>query len=79
MTVEADASGIGRNLAGQLPDQRSLAGAVRSDNGVQLAAIKRERDPVGRDHAAEALGQVFDLKKSVSHGAPSRAIRRCRH
>ena len=34
---EADAAGIGRDLAGELADQRGLAGAVRADDGVQLA------------------------------------------
>ena len=34
---ETDASGVGSDLAGELPDQRGLARAVRSDDRVQLA------------------------------------------
>ena len=71
--VEADAAGIGRDLAGELADQRGLAGAVRADDGVQFAARDVERDLIGRDHAAEALGQVHDLQQGLSHGRPSRA------
>src|SRR6478736_6310786 len=35
--AEMDAAGIRRDLAGELADQRGLAGAVRPDDGVQLA------------------------------------------
>ena len=62
---EADAAGVGRDLAGQLADQRGLAGAVRADDGVQLAARHRERDVVGGDDAAEALGQAVDLRAAA--------------
>ena len=41
--VEMDAAGVGRDLAGELADQRGLAGAVRADDGVQLAARDIER------------------------------------
>src|SRR6516165_12541062 len=34
---ETDAPGIGGDLAGELADQRGLAGAVRADDGVKLA------------------------------------------
>ena len=72
---EADAAGVGRDLAGQLADQRGLAGAVRTDDGVQLARRHREVDAVGRDDAAEALGQTVDREQRVSHGAGSPASR----
>ena len=72
---EADAAGVRRDLAGELADQRGLAGAVRADDGVQLARRHRERDAVGGDHAAEALGQSVDLQQCVSHGADAPASR----
>ena len=78
MSVEADAAAVGRDLAGQLPDQRGLAGAIGSDERVQFAARQRERYRVGGHHAAEALGQGIDFEQDLSHGAPRRAIRRCR-
>jgi len=76
--VKANAALVGRNLAGQLSDQRGLAGTVRADKRVQLAARKRERNAVGGQHTAEALGQTFDFKNRFSHGARPRAIHRCR-
>src|SRR5215831_7436097 len=57
--IEADGAGIGRNFAGELTDQRRLAGTIRADDRVQLAASDRERDLVASDHAAEALGQAL--------------------
>ena len=78
VAVETDAAGVGRDLAGELADQRGLAGAVRADDGVQLARRHVERDVVGGDDAAEALAQAVDLQQRLSHGAPSPAGRRCR-
>ena len=69
LAVEMDAAGVRRDLAGELADQRGLAGAVRPDDGVQLAARDVEPHVVGGDHAAEALGQAVDLEQRVSHGA----------
>ena len=57
---EVDTPGVGRDLAGQLADQRGLAGAVRADDGVQLACRHREIDAVGGGDAAEALRQTVD-------------------
>ena len=67
--VEMDAAGVRHDLAGELADQRGLAGAVRPDDGVQLALRDIERDIVGGDHAAEALGQALDREQRVSHGS----------
>ena len=75
---EADASRVGRDLAGELANQRGLAGAVRSDDRVQLALRNGERNRVGGNHAAEALAEIFDFQERVSHGAPRRADRQCR-
>ena len=78
LSVEHDAAGVRDDLAGELADQRGLAGAVRADDGLQLARHHVERDIVGGDHAAEALGQALDLEQRVSHGRTSRAGCRCR-
>ena len=67
--VEADAAAIGCNLAAQQRDQRALAGAVRPDHGVKFSGCQVERDRVRGDHAAEALGQAFDLQQRRTHGA----------
>ncbi len=37
LAAEGDGAGIQRHLAGDLADQRRLAGAVRADDGVELA------------------------------------------
>ena len=70
--VETDAAGVGRDLAGELADQRGLAGAVRPDDGVQLARRHVERDVVGGDDAAEALAQAVDLAAAASATARPR-------
>ena len=62
----------GRELAGQLADQRRLAGAVRADQRVHLALADVERDVVGRHAARRSLAQMLDL------AARSRSWRRSR-
>ena len=52
---KSNAPGIRRNQARDLVDQGGLAGAVRSDHGVQLARHHIEREVVGDAQAAEAL------------------------
>jgi hypothetical protein len=37
LAAKMNAAGIGRDLAAKLSDQRGLTGAVRADDGVQLA------------------------------------------
>src|SRR5580704_11607602 len=68
-TVEFYAATMRSDLAGQQADQRGLAGAIRPDDGVKFAARNVERDGVGGDDAAEALGQPFDLQQRLGHGA----------
>ena len=68
--VEPDTAAVGRDFAGQLTDQRGLAGAVRTDDRVQFAGTELERNRIRRHHAAETLGQSFDLQHRLSHGAP---------
>ena len=69
---EDDAAGVRGDLAGELADQRGLAGAVRADDGVQLAGGTSSDDVVGGDDAAEALGQAVDLQQRLRHGAQPR-------
>jgi len=71
LTRKADGAGVRQQLSGQLADQRGLAGAVRSDDGVHLSAGNIERDVVGRYDAAEPPDQIFDPKQGISHGAAS--------
>ena len=59
-------AGVGREVAGELADQRGLAGAVGADQGVDLARPHVDRDVVGRDQAAEALDQAG---RSTSSGS----------
>ena len=65
--AEMNAAGIGDQRAAELGDERGLAGAVRADDGVQLAFRYGDIDVVGGDDAAEALGEAFDLEQRVSH------------
>ena len=71
---EMDGAGVGREVAGELADQRRLAGAVGADQGVDLARPHVDRDVVGRDQAAEALDQAWSVESSGSAmaRAPSR-------
>ena len=68
---EPDAAGLRGKLAGQLPDQRGLAGAVRADDGVQLAGHDVQGEIVSSDEAAEPPGQVFNAQQMLSHGRTS--------
>ena len=66
---------LGRQLAGELRDQRGLAGAVRPDHGVGLAMATMRSRSVGRDHAAEGLAETFGaqqrvIARSLSHRPP---------
>jgi len=56
-----------REMAGQLADQRGLAGAVRADDRVQLALRHVERDVIGRENAAEPAYQIFHAEQNISH------------
>src|SRR5207245_591439 len=64
---EADLSRRGAHLAGELRDQRRLAGAVGTDHRVQLALGDSEREAVSRGDAAEALDEVYGLEQRASH------------
>ena len=64
---EVNAAAMRRQMAGKLADQRGLAGAVRPNDGVQLAAADIERHVVGRHDAAEAAHQFLDAQQGISH------------
>ena len=66
---EVDGAGVGPQVAGELADQGRLAGAVGTDQGMDLALAHLDREIVGRDQAAEALDQPSGFKERFSHGA----------
>src|SRR5205085_8014346 len=70
--VEDDAAALGREHAGDLTDQRRLAGAVRPDQRVHLAARHFQGHIVGGDDAAEAFADAPKLK----HGGAARRTRK---
>jgi hypothetical protein len=59
-----------RHLAGEEVDERRLAGAVRPDDGVDLARLECERDVVDRGEALEALRERLGDEDRLSHGGP---------
>src|SRR5215469_10818091 len=67
--VEDDPARIRLELAGQLSDQRGLAGAVWTDERMGFALADTERHVVGGDERAERLAQVIDLKQEFAHSA----------
>jgi hypothetical protein len=44
-------------------EEGGLAGAVRADDGTQLALAHRQRNVTYRDQAAEALSDVLDFEE----------------
>jgi hypothetical protein len=64
--VDQDLSLIGGDDAGKRLDERALAGAVMSNQGVNFAAAQRERDAVKRDNWPEHL---VTLRTSSARGA----------
>ena len=73
LALEQDLAGIGGENAGDEIEERRLAGAVRPDQRVDVAGRHLELEIVERVEAAEALGQPFDRKTRLRHGAPSSA------
>src|SRR5579862_145937 len=66
-TCEANAAGVRGDFAGQLANQRGLAGAVWADQGMGLADADVESDVVGRYQRAERFAQPFDLQQELAH------------
>ena len=73
---EPDVPAVRPQIAGELADERRLAGAVGADDRVRLAGKRLERDLVGRAQRAERLREVFDVEQDVTHRAPLRAAGR---
>ena len=69
---EMNGAGIRHQLPGQLADQRGLAGAVGTDDGMQFTGSDVERQIVGCLDAAETADQVFNaeqgINQRISHG-----------
>ena len=65
---EQNAAGVGGGQPGNLIDQRRLARAVRSNDGVQLVRPDVEGQVVGDDEGAEFLPQAFEAEHGFSHG-----------
>src|SRR5580692_6855231 len=56
--------------AGDAVEHRGLAGAVRPDDGGDVAAVRREGQVVHRDEAAESHGEVLEAQQHA-HPWPS--------
>ncbi len=65
---EPDAPRIRAQVAGELCDQRRLAGAVRTDDGVRFTWSHVERHPVGGAQRTKRLDQSLDVEQRLSHG-----------
>ena len=81
--LEQDFAGVGRQHAGDEIEERGLAGAVRADQGVDVAGRHLELQIVERVEAAETLGQPLDRKAggggcAFRHAGPSSAERQPR-
>ncbi|MDT4852198.1 hypothetical protein FQZ97_864210 [compost metagenome] len=59
---------VGQVHTGQRLDQRGLARAVVAQQAMHLTLFQPQRHAVERDHGAEELGDVFELKDVVTHG-----------
>src|SRR5574341_1801335 len=67
---DADAAGIGAQLAGDQIEERRLAGAVRPEQQAALTLGHRQRHVVDRRQAAEGLPQADGLERA-GHSRPS--------
>jgi hypothetical protein len=61
---------VGRNGAGDLVDQRGLAGAIRADQRVDFAGQYFKADIIRHRKPAIMLAQTLDAEQRLSHGAP---------
>ncbi len=62
-TGEDDRAAVARELAAELRHQGRLAGAVRADQGVDLAGVDVQVDAIGRDQPAEALLEAAHVEQ----------------
>src|SRR3954462_3101059 len=67
-SIEGDPSRIGPEFAGQLSDQRGLAGTVRTDERMSFALADAQRHVIGSNERPERLAQVMDLQHELAHG-----------
>src|SRR5581483_9405696 len=76
---DGDGSCGGLEQPEQDPDERRLAGAVRPEDGEELAACEREVQRLPEDALAEAEREVVDLDdvQGVSARLSARSCRRC--
>ena len=64
LALENDLAGGLREEAADQIEERGLAGAVRTDDGAQLALLDRHRHAVDGDQAAEMLRYIFDAQQA---------------
>src|SRR5262249_17767115 len=67
--AEQDLARIGTEQAGDQVEQRCLAGAVGSDDRMQLAARQRQAQVVDRGKASEAPSQTAGFEHGCRHGS----------
>src|SRR6266540_917417 len=67
LRIEHDLSVVGRNHSGQQPDERRLAGAIRSDQRAHFAAVDLEAYVVDRAYSSEALCQTLRREDRLAH------------
>ena len=65
---------VGRLLAGDHPEQRRLAGAVRADHADDPGRRQREREVLEQQPVAEALRDVLRLDHDVAEPRPRRNV-----
>ena len=75
---EDDRAAVARELAAELRHEGGLAGAVRADQGMDLAGVDAQVDAIGRDQAAEALLEAAHVeqrrcRRGVGHDERRRA------
>ncbi|GAA3407757.1 hypothetical protein GCM10018952_02420 [Streptosporangium vulgare] len=61
---DLDGARVGCQRTGGHRHERGLSGAVPADQGVYLARVRLEIDPVERDHAGEAFGHSTENQSS---------------
>jgi hypothetical protein len=68
---EGDASGVRGEQAGDQIEERGLAGAVGTDDGVELTGGELEIDAVDGAQATERLAQAGGAQDGFRQGSPS--------
>ena len=71
LATVADGARLGANESADRVEEGGLAGAVGTDDAVNLVGIHPKRDVVERQHAAEAHGEVRDVKRRLLQPLPS--------